>query len=147
MGAKSRVNAGDCMDQIDKARLCERERARRRVLWSLERLLPGQSGATTLIDALDRIELDDQENPIGDSCAVSPSELASLVPIIKKSGRIDYVSDDAIPEPWRERFAQASLGSTRPLDGWFACDWLKFLSLWQLEMEHLAKHRKARVLV
>jgi hypothetical protein len=132
------------MDHAEKKRLCMREQARRRALWGMGRFEPGQSGAIVLLHMLDQIEREDLVDPIGDFYASTPSDLSSLVPINKLNGRLDYVFENDIPEPWRERFIQASLGSTKPLDGWFARDWLKFLNLWQAEMNHLAMHRKTR---
>ena len=123
-------------------RLWERERDRREALWKLQSIEPGQPEALIFLEVLDRIDLDDDQDPIGNAGAATPSDLAGMVPIIKEQGRIDYVSDDDIPEPWRERFNQASTGSTRSLDGAYAGDWLKFLRWWQLEMERLRKHRE-----
>lgn len=54
------------------------------------------------------------------------------------------VRDDAIPEPWRERFMCASYGSTRVAEGAYLHDWLKFIAKWKQEMEHLECHRAAR---
>jgi hypothetical protein len=49
-----------------------------------------------------------------------------------------------IPQPWRERFQQASIGSTRVVEGPYATDWEKFLARWEAEMRHLEQHRAAR---
>jgi len=57
---------------------------------------------------------------------------------------IPIVRDDAIPEPWRERFLCASYGSTRVVEGAYLHDWLNFLSKWQQEMTHLERHKAAR---
>jgi len=54
------------------------------------------------------------------------------------------VREASIPQPWRERFLQASVGSTRLVDGLYAHDWEKFLSEWQAEMKRVDVHRAAR---
>ncbi|MNW11484.1 hypothetical protein D3C71_2089550 [compost metagenome] len=56
---------------------------------------------------------------------------------------IDIVLELNIPELWRERFFQASIGSTRLVDGLYATDWKKFLAAWEAEMQHLEAHRTA----
>ncbi|WP_325167131.1 hypothetical protein [Pseudomonas sp. MF7448] len=59
---------------------------------------------------------------------------------------IDIVLEHDIPQPWRERFLQASIGSTRLADGPYATDWEKFLDEWEREMQHLHNHRVAHAL-
>ena len=57
---------------------------------------------------------------------------------------IHIVPDEAIPEPWRERFMCASYGSTRVPEGAYLHDWLKFIAKWKQEMAHLERHRAGR---
>lgn len=56
---------------------------------------------------------------------------------ITMSGSTQLVRLADIPEPWATRFDEASYGSTRLLDGHFARDWEKFLSLWPGEAEKI----------
>lgn len=127
--------------------LHERERARREAIWRLEALRPGHDAVRDILSVLDRIEEADRDAPIGPGINMEISGLREIVPIIDEPGKISYVDVDDIPEPWCERFEQASVGSTRPMAegyvGAYAGDWLKFLSCWKLEMELIARHRKA----
>lgn len=45
--------------------------------------------------------------------------------------------------PWRERFDQASVGSTRLVAGPYLDDLKKFVDEWEREMIHLQAHRDA----
>lgn len=45
--------------------------------------------------------------------------------------------------PWRERFAQASVGSTRVAAGPYLDDLEKFVEEWGREMTYLQAHRDA----
>lgn len=69
-----------------------------------------------------------------------PSKMAVNSPF--HSG-IDIILEQTIPQPWRERFHQASIGSTRLIDGPYARDLDKFLVGWEAEMRHLEAHRAA----
>jgi hypothetical protein len=60
-----------------------------------------------------------------------------------KSG-VDIILERDIPQPWRERFLQASIGSTRVTDRPYATDWDKFLTEWEHEMQHLPNHLVAQ---
>jgi hypothetical protein len=136
------MHRGYSASKLVWCRLWERERDRREALWNLQNIEPGQPEALIFLEILDRIDRDDDQDPIGDSGASTPSDLRQMVPIIREKGRMEYVSHNDIPEPWLERFNQASYGSTKPLDGSYASDWFRFLSLWQFEMNHLRKHRE-----
>ena len=124
--------------------LRERERARRRVLWALATFHPGDPSASDLLAILD--DLDDQERndtPWSDK----PLELIDFrnsVSVRRHNSGIDIILERDIPQPWRERFLQASIGSTRVPDGPYAADWDKFLTEWQREMQHLQNHRLAQ---
>lgn len=124
--------------------LRERERTRRRVLWALATLPPGDSIASDLLVILD--DLDDQER--NDTTFVDkPLELTELhnsVSVMRHDSGIEIILEQTIPQPWRERFHQASIGSTRVPDGPYATDWDKFLVEWEREMQHLQDHRLAK---
>lgn len=124
--------------------LRERERARRRVLWALASVHPGDSNASELLAILN--DLDDQErNDI--PCSDKPLELIEVrnsVSVRRHNSGIDIILERDIPQPWRERFLQASIGSTRIPDGPYATDWDKFLTEWEREMQHLKNQRAAQ---
>ena len=132
----------------DANRLWQRERKRRYALWDLERLQPGSDRAIQYLVILDEIEREDRDDPIGDAVAMSVDELRECVPeteIKEVSGsHVVVVLDEHIPEPWKTRFEEASIGSTRLRQGCYARDWRRFLRLWTVEMQHLAAHREMR---
>ncbi|TFY91240.1 hypothetical protein DYL59_06910 [Pseudomonas kairouanensis] len=124
--------------------LRERERTRRRVLWALASLHPGDSNASDLLAVLD--DLDDQERN-DTPCSDKPLEIIEVhnsVSAKRHNSGIDIILERDIPQPWRERFLQASIGSTRVTDGPYATDWDKFLTEWEREMQHLQNHRVAQ---
>lgn len=120
------------------------EGARRRTLWALASLRPGDPNASDLLAILD--DLDDQER--NDTlCSDKPLELVEVrnsVSVMRHNSGIDIILEQTIPQPWRERFHQASIGSTRLVDGLFAADWDKFLNEWESEMLQLQSHREAQ---
>ncbi|OPK07400.1 hypothetical protein [Pseudomonas sp. VI4.1] len=125
--------------------LCQLEGARRRALWALACLRPGDPRASDLLAILD--DLDDQE-PNDTPCSDKPLDLIEVrnsVSVMRHSSGIDIILEQTIPQPWRERFNQASVGSTRLFDGPYASDWDKFLVEWEREMQHLQKHRAVQV--
>jgi hypothetical protein len=120
-----------------------REAVRRKALWTLSHLMPGDPKAAAILDVLD--EIDDQErvdlklsHPSLDIDAVRKE-----VQIERHRSSINIVDEASIPQPWRERFLQASIGSTRLIDGPYAHDWEKFLTQWQSERLHLDAHMSA----
>lgn len=124
-------------------RLYFRERKRRRAVWKLKRLRPGDPAAEEFLAMLDDVEEDEQAEPIGTAIELGIEQLSKLVKIVDvRTFRI--VMDDDIPQPWRERFNQASAGSTRIAEGAYGRDWLKFLHLWPEEMAHEEAHRLHR---
>lgn len=127
--------------------LRERERTRRKVLWALTCLRPGDPTASDLLAILDDLDdLDDQEGN-GASSLDKPldlDEVRNSVPVHHHHCGIDIVLELTIPQPWRERFRQASIGSTRLPEAPYASDWDKFLARWKAEMRHLEQHRAAR---
>lgn len=119
------------------------EGARRRTLWALACLRPGDPTASDLLAILD--DLDDQERndtPCGDRL-LELTEVRNSVSVMRHNSGIDIILEQTIPQPWRERFLQASIGSTRLVDGHYGADWDKFLTEWEREMQHLKNHRAA----
>lgn len=93
-------------------------------------------------------DLDGQERS-SSACTHGPlklNEVRDVVRIKSLPSGIDIVLELEIPQPWRERFLQASIGSTRLPEGPYAYDWQKFLVEWEREMQHLQNHRMAQVL-
>ena len=124
--------------------LRELEITRRRALWALASLHPGDSMALGVLAILD--DLDGQER-CSTAFTDEPLELNEVrhsVPVKRHPSGIDIVLELDIPEPWKERFLQASIGSTRLPEGPYACDWQKFLVEWEREMQHLQNHRAAQ---
>ena len=120
------------------------EATRRKALWEIARLLPGDPKAADALAILD--DLDDQERS-GTPSTGDRLELDGVrdsVPVQHHHCGIDIVLEITIPQPWRERFQQASIGSTRVVEGPYATDWEKFLARWEAEMRHLEQHRAAR---
>lgn len=120
------------------------EGARRRTLWELASLRPGDPTASDLLAILD--DLDDQERN-DTPCSDKPLDLIQVrnsVSAMRHNSGINIILEQTIPQPWRERFHQASIGSTRFVDGPYASDWDKFLESWEAEMRHLEQHRAAR---
>ncbi|KAB0522028.1 hypothetical protein F7R08_02320 [Pseudomonas extremorientalis] len=126
--------------------LSELERARRRALWALASLHPGDSMALGVLAILD--DLDDQERS-STAFVHEPLDLNKIrhsAPVKRHHSGTDIVLEQEIPQPWRERFLQASVGSTRLPEGPYAHDWQKFLVEWEREMQHLQNHRVAQTL-
>jgi hypothetical protein len=121
--------------------LRELETTRRKALWVLANLPPGDLKASDALAILD--DLDDEErngtSPTGKQLELA--EVRDSVPVLHHHSGIDIVLERNIPQPWRERFLQASIGSTRLPDGPYAWDWEKFLIEWEVEMAHLENHR------
>ena len=124
-------------------RLYDRERERRDAIWRLELIEPRSKSAEPFLEVLSAIRDADETDPIGEACAFGIDEVVALVPITSVTGSIDYVGYDDIPEPWCERFLQASAGSTATIRGGYASDWEKFVRLWTAEMEMIKKHQEA----
>lgn len=120
------------------------EHTRRRALWEIARFHPDDPKAADALAILDH--LDDQERS-GTPSTGEPLELSKVrdtVPVQHHHCGIDIILERDIPQPWRERFLQASIGSTRIPDGPYATDWDKFLAGWEAEMRHLEQHRAVR---
>ncbi|MCE0782886.1 hypothetical protein [Pseudomonas sp. NMI542_15] len=128
------------MDEEQEKRLWQREKQRRRALWQLQGLRPGDPAAAEWLVMLSEVEFLERSEPIGDGYQLTIGQLRSMVPVVDLRG-FRIVRDDDIPEPWLERFGQASTGSTRLPEGSYGRDWLRFLSMWEQEMAHLQQHR------
>lgn len=138
----------DLKDEFDEfrvvwRRLYDRERERRDAIWRLEAIKPGSKTAEPFLESLAAIAEADESDPIGEAYAVGIDEVFDMVPITSVPGGIDYVGYDDIPEPWCERFLQASAGSTATIRGSYAGDWEKFVRYWKVEMEILRNHQEA----
>lgn len=133
------------MDEEQEKRLWQREKTRRRALWQLQGLRPGDPAAAEWLVMLSEVEFLERSEPIGEGCALTIEQLRKRVPVIEVRGVDLYdfsiVRDEDIPQPWLERFGQASVGSTRLKEGSYSRDWLRFLDLWVREMNHLQQHR------
>ncbi|MGY2277549.1 hypothetical protein ACW9H0_07935 [Pseudomonas monsensis] len=122
--------------------LRERERNRRRVLWALASFHPGDPNASELLTILDDLDVQERnDTTYGDKPL---DEVRNSVSVMRHNSGIDIILERDIPQPWRERFLQASIGSTRVTDGPYAIDWDKFLTEWEREMQHLKNHRAAQ---
>ena len=126
--------------------LRNRETARRKALWALASILPGDPKASALLDVLDEIELHERNGTSVPAQALSVEKLRDAIPTEPHPIGCRIVREANIPQPWRERFLRASLGSTRVADGPYAHDWEKFLDEWEREMQHLQRHRAARAI-
>jgi len=124
--------------------LRELESERRRALWALANLSPADPKVSNLLTILDDLDRQERHSASGTDKRLELNAVRDAVPIKRHHSGIDIVLERDIPEPWRERFLQASIGSTRLPDGPYARDWKKFLSEWESEMRHLALHRAAR---
>jgi hypothetical protein len=121
-----------------------RENQRRRALWRLAALAPGDTVAFELIqviDEIDQAELDD------DSLAtkiLGVEDVLIQVAVEPHPSTMSIVRVEDISQPWRARFLAASIASTRVAEGFYADDWHSFLRKWETEMRHVAEHRTAR---
>lgn len=117
------------------------EVAKRRALWALAELKPGDPAAVKVLVELD--EVDQALESLVTGRELSSQELMAVVTTQYHNG-IHLVVDDSIPEPWQQRFWAASVGSTRLPAGAYFLDFEKFVLAWQRELEHLNAHRSSR---
>ncbi|MCE0952464.1 MULTISPECIES: hypothetical protein [Pseudomonas] len=122
--------------------LQSRESARRRALWKLSAMRPGDPTAHGVLLELEVLDRLDEEGAISSGACPSCRHILALVEVIPHASR-KVVNEHSIPSPWRERFAQASVGSTRLATGPYLHDLENFVDEWELEMKHLDAHRKA----
>ena len=119
-------------------RLRSLETARRRALWALADLQPGDACAEKVLAELDEVDQGQQGIVSGDQ--LSTQELVDAVTTKLHNGA-QLVVEDSIPEPWLQRFRAASVGFTRLGEGPYLRDFEKFVALWHQELEHLNAHR------
>lgn len=122
--------------------LRDREKLRRKAVWTLSHLRPGDPKAIPVVSVLDDIEHQDDADTLV-TRVVKVEALRSLVITEFHSSNLQIVREVSIPEPWRERFLQASIGSTRLEAGPYLHDLEKFINLWTQENQHLEEHRSA----
>lgn len=120
------------------------EKVRRRALWALASLHPGNPDASEPIALLNDLDAQKRSSAPLTGTPVGLEEVRDSVQAQRHKSGIDIVLEHEIPQPWRERFLQASVGSTRLADGPYATDWQKFLNEWEREMQHLHNHRAAQ---
>lgn len=121
------------------------ERARRRALWTLAGLQPGDPRASEPIAILTHLDSQERSSATSTDTPIGLKEVRNAVQAQHHHSGIDIVLEHEIPQPWRERFLQASIGSTRLADGPYATDWDKFLDEWEREMLHLQNHRATQI--
>ncbi|MDD1984801.1 hypothetical protein NP546_25315 [Pseudomonas asiatica] len=119
------------------ADVIEGERQLRRLLWALSAFQPGDPKAIVLLQEMHAVEQD------LDDVALSCKHLLDQVTTSAHTSGRRIVDELTIPSPWRERFAQASVGSTRLAAGPYLHDLEKFVDEWEKEMRHLETHRQA----
>ena len=122
-------------------RLRSLESVRRRALWALADLQPGDARAEKVLAELDEVDQALQDVAAGDQ--LSAQELVDVV-ITKLHNGVQLIAEDSIPEPWLQRFRAASVGSTRLAEGPYLRDFEKFVAVWHQELEHLNVHRAHR---
>lgn len=83
--------------------LREREKIRRKALWTLSDLLPGDPKAIPVVSMLDEIARQDEADRLLRDVA-KLEDLRDLVVIEPRSSGLQIVREGSIPEPWRERF-------------------------------------------
>nr|WP_269812382.1 hypothetical protein [Pseudomonas monteilii] len=117
------------------------EIARRRALWVLADLQPGDARAEKVLAELDEVEVGLRGIVSGDE--LSAQELVDVVTTKLHNG-VQLIAEDSIPEPWLQRFQAACVGSTRLAEGPYLRDFEKFVAVWHQELEHLRAHRSKR---
>lgn len=122
-------------------RLRSLEIARRRALWALADLQPGDARAEKVLAELD--EVDQALQGVVGIDEISGQELVDLIATKFHNG-VQLVVEDSIPEPWLQRFQAASVGSTRLAEGPYLRDFEKFVVVWHQELERLSAHRSKR---
>lgn len=116
----------------------KRETHRRRALWRLASLVPGDHAALDIIQTLNEIEQAELNDASLVKNTLNVAEVLNQVQAEDYAQGISIVRVENIPQPWRARFLAASIGSTRLAEGFYAHDWHSFLNKWQAEMTHLS---------
>lgn len=130
--------------QMPDDELRELEAKRRKALWMLANMSPGDPKAFGALSILDDLGLQERKDSPNTDKALELNRVRDCVTVQHHHSGIDIILERTIPQPWRERFHQASIGSTRLVDGPYASDWYKFLTEWEREMQHLQNHRLAK---
>ncbi|SCX26758.1 hypothetical protein SAMN03159437_02812 [Pseudomonas sp. NFACC25] len=124
--------------------LRDRERTRRRVMWALASFHPGDPNAFELLAILEELDIQERYDTPHSDKPLELIEVRNFVSVVRHISGIEIILERDLPQPWRERFLQASIGSTRIPDGPYATDWDKFLTEWGREMQHLKNHRASQ---
>ncbi|KRP65415.1 hypothetical protein [Pseudomonas orientalis] len=117
------------------------EAKRRKALWMLASISPGDPKAFDALSILDDLDLQERKYSPHTDKALDLNQVRDCVTVQHHHSGIDIILEQTIPQPWRERFLQASIGSTRVPDGPYATNWDKFLTEWVRDMQHLQNHR------
>lgn len=133
--------------EIAQDELRKIEGARRRALWALASLSPGDPKASQPLAILDYLDAQEQSSTPSTHTPLALRDVHDSVSVQHHHSGIDIVLEHDIPQPWRERFQQASVGSTQLPEGPYALDWKNFLVEWEREMQHLQHHRYARATI
>ncbi|HEE9764641.1 TPA: hypothetical protein R8F97_005634 [Pseudomonas putida] len=116
-----------------------RELRRRKILWSLAPLVPGDRRAKKFLKWLDHLDYEEQ-------CiypqALSAGQVSNLVPSESYPNGIPFVRCEEIPQPWRERFLCLNRDSIREREVAYYHDWMKFISEWR-KGEAIVEHHRA----
>ncbi|WP_240326400.1 hypothetical protein [Pseudomonas syringae] len=99
-----------------------RESVRRKALWTLSHLMSGDPKAAAILDLLDHIHDQERLDLNRSHPGLDIDAVRKAVLIERHSSSINIVDEASIPQPWRERFLQANIGSTRLIDVPYARD-------------------------
>lgn len=94
--------------------LQDRETSRRKALWTLAHLPPGDPKAVAVIQVLDEIAVKTSNRL---TIPFRPNEFRNVIETEARSNELQIIHEARIPQHWRERFLQASRGSTRRVEG------------------------------
>lgn len=94
--------------------------------WTLASLHSGNPDASEPVAILDDLDAQEQNAILPTGTPLTLKYVRDAVPVQHHRSGIDIFQERGIPQPWRERFLQASIGSTRLADGPYATDWGTF---------------------
>lgn len=97
--------------------LQQRETARRKALWTLAHPSPGIPSASGVIAVLDQLDLQEGNDSSLPKPLLSIEAVRTSVPTVLHREGLYIVLEISNPQPWRERFLRASVGSTRLEEG------------------------------
>jgi hypothetical protein len=86
------------------------EKARRKTLWALTSLHPGDPEASESLTVLDHLDDLQQNDAPSTDTPIGLKEVRDSVPVQHHRCGIDIVLEHDIPQPWRERFLQVKRG-------------------------------------